>query len=128
MSDAVVIETPVDQVTREISELATDATAPHEDDAIEAEVVPQSPIRAVVEAVTESPIAAVLDIPADSLNTEQPEEVLSPKRALSSIVEDFKLFETLHATYPDEALAVFSTVASLRAALREFRNKARTDE
>ena len=51
------------------------------------------------------------------------EEVLSPKRALTSIVGDFEQFERFHTEYLEEAQAVFACVTSLRFALREFRKR-----
>ncbi len=54
-------------------------------------------------------------------------EILSPKRALSSIVEDFTHFERLHSRFPVEALVVFSSVATLRESLREFRELAEAE-
>ena len=57
----------------------------------------------------------------------QQAEILTPKHALSSIVEDFAHFERLHSLFPVEALVVFSSVATFRESLREFRELAEAE-
>ena len=107
-----------------IHELEVDVTEPQEPTAPELPQEEEEPLAAemitpdglVLEEDEEEPLAIgekTIEIPN--------EDILSPKRALSSIVEDFAHFESMHARFPVEALVVFSSVATLREALREFR-------
>ena len=93
----------------------TDPELPLDEEPIAAEMI--TPDGLVLEEDEEEDSLSIgektIDIPT--------EDVLSPKRALSSLVEDFSHFESLHARFPVEALVVFSSVATLREALREFR-------
>lgn len=101
---------PIDFVQSAITELCAhlEAIPP-----ITAEVVFEEPVPTLVRTTT------LDDIPQA--------EILSPKRALSSIVEDFTHFERLHPRFPVEALVVFSSVATLRESLREFRELAEAE-
>lgn len=60
--------------------------------------------------------------------SDPPTEVYSPKRALSSIVEDFSHFERFYSQFPSHASVVFSCVTSLRHALRDFREMVQQPE
>jgi hypothetical protein len=110
---------PIDFLQSAITELCAhlEAIPP-----ITAEVVSEEPCDAIVleePAPTLTRTTTVDDLPQA--------EILSPKRALSSIVEDFAHFERLHSRFPVEALVVFSSVATLRESLREFRELAEAE-
>ena len=132
----------VDEIRREISQLSaepdaakapneptTQEPAPKDDEPVEPEAPEETPKDNVEpEAPEETPKD---DEPVDAKAPEDPPIVRSPtpdspKRALSSIVEDFKFFELLYGHYPEEAAAVFSSVGELRNALRAFRDKAQS--
>ena len=99
---------------------------------VEVKVGEEAPVEATAPAAEEEVAALAVEISASPIEApaeEKPssdsprEEVLSPKRALTSIVGDFEQFERFHTEYLEEAQAVFACVTSLRFALREFRKR-----
>ena len=91
-----------------------------------AEATLEPPKEQITRAESEELPQAEADL--GSLLLPQSDDILSPKRAFGSIVEDFAHFERLHARFPTEALIVFSSVATLREALRDFRDLAQGQE
>jgi hypothetical protein len=117
-------DAPLGVVAEPVKEVTLEAEPVKE---VEAEKSPE--VEPVKEATPPLDTKADIEISmSPDSASDPPTEVYSPKRALSSIVEDFSHFERFYSQFPSHASVVFSCVTSLRHALRDFREMVQQPE